>query len=360
MLRREELLDPNSCLSKAQDDEMVFVILGRDPVAAPTIDYWVKARIAMGLNAENDPQMLAATTCADTMEQQSKLFPLLQQTSQLPSYAQMQRSRDGWKLEVEKYAADNQRLRTENEAIRKATEKDVWYWQGDGSDFPASLVCPVVMTADTLRELLAQIPKQPTGCEHCTDPDGNPCYPQTGLAPHQSFAEDGTLLKTVTSNPQHWPDNFTPDEGDPRMGIWSCPKCGCGKPTRRSTIRKDTMRDITTHKVNGLNEALAVTAMDEPGPGGASHLYMINATMGSHVECTIRFQNGPIQERGINGVSGEAILAVLIDRYEDFQAGPYACQENADALTHLQAAMACLHSRTKARIERGVEGTMEK
>lgn len=33
--------------------------------------------------------------------------------------------------------------------------EEVWYWQGDGMDFPESLACPVVMAADTLRKLLA-------------------------------------------------------------------------------------------------------------------------------------------------------------------------------------------------------------
>lgn len=32
----------------------------------------------------------------------------------------------------------------------------VWRWQGDGSDAPKSLACPVVMRADTLREMLAR------------------------------------------------------------------------------------------------------------------------------------------------------------------------------------------------------------
>ncbi|MCU1054152.1 hypothetical protein JAK47_06335 [Stenotrophomonas maltophilia] len=32
---------------------------------------------------------------------------------------------------------------------------EVWHWQGDGHDFPESLVCPVIMSAETLRTLLA-------------------------------------------------------------------------------------------------------------------------------------------------------------------------------------------------------------
>ena len=34
---------------------------------------------------------------------------------------------------------------------------DCWLWQGDGYDYPDSLVCPVVMSADTLRGLLGMI-----------------------------------------------------------------------------------------------------------------------------------------------------------------------------------------------------------
>lgn len=33
--------------------------------------------------------------------------------------------------------------------------EEVWYWQGDGHDFPESIACPVVMSADTLRGMLA-------------------------------------------------------------------------------------------------------------------------------------------------------------------------------------------------------------
>ena len=33
---------------------------------------------------------------------------------------------------------------------------DVWFWQGDGQDHPESLSCPVVMSADTLRAMLAR------------------------------------------------------------------------------------------------------------------------------------------------------------------------------------------------------------
>jgi len=75
----------------------------------------------------------------------------------------------------------------------------------------------------------------------------------------------------------------------------------------------------------------------------------------------ISFQNGPLQETGYpNGVSNEALLAVIEDRLLGFQSGEYACQENALALRKLQEAMMWLHQRTRDRIARGVEGTNEK
>jgi hypothetical protein len=124
------------------------------------------------------------------------------------------------------------------------------------------------------------------------------------------------------------------------------------------------MREITMHKTNELNEAIRVVAYDEPGPGGANHHYRFlverrNAhghDVASFQE--IFFQNGPIKESGPNGISNEALLAVVMDRLAAFQAGDYACPENAAALSALDAAMGYLKDRTAKRTARGVEGTM--
>ncbi|WP_281932161.1 hypothetical protein [Roseibium album] len=131
------------------------------------------------------------------------------------------------------------------------------------------------------------------------------------------------------------------------------------------------MRTISDHKVNPANDTLTISVLDEPGAGGASHLYHIegfnsqsNASdpwtkpHGAPAEhSTILFQNGPINEVGINGVTQEVLLAIVIDRLRSFQAGPYSCRENALALTKIEEAQHWLLSRTRARMERGVEGT---
>lgn len=118
------------------------------------------------------------------------------------------------------------------------------------------------------------------------------------------------------------------------------------------------MREIHTHKVNDCNSNLQIVVLDEPGHGGACHKYGINMMPGD--SCSgpiISFQNGPIKEVGTNGVTHEALLAILIDRLQHFQKGEYSCRENAIALTHLEEAVMWLQKRTRDRLARGVEGT---
>lgn len=116
------------------------------------------------------------------------------------------------------------------------------------------------------------------------------------------------------------------------------------------------MREITSHKVNPANDKLAITVTDEPGAGEANHEYAVTGfdAGGTH---HVRFQNGPIAEHGVNGITQEVLLAIVIDRLQSFQAGPFACRENALALTKLEEAQHWLFSRTLARMQRGVEGT---
>lgn len=120
------------------------------------------------------------------------------------------------------------------------------------------------------------------------------------------------------------------------------------------------MRELTSHRVNGLNEALTILVTDEPGQGNACHRYEILFGPDHNRVCHIEFQNGPIQEGGVNGTSNEALLAIVEDRLLGFQSGEYACRENAVALTKLQEAMMWLQKRTLDRVKRGVEGTNQK
>lgn len=68
MRKRDELNDPTSCLSRARDDEMVFVLLARDADAPGTIRDWIRRRIVRGKNRPGDPLMVDAEEVARTME----------------------------------------------------------------------------------------------------------------------------------------------------------------------------------------------------------------------------------------------------------------------------------------------------
>lgn len=73
----------------------------------------------------------------------------------------------------------------------------------------------------------------------------------------------------------------------------------------------------------------------------------------------IIFQHGNPNEVGVNGCGIEDVINVLVDRLLDFQGRDLACEENAQALYHLEMARESLLLRRKRREEQGVLGTRE-
>ena len=121
------------------------------------------------------------------------------------------------------------------------------------------------------------------------------------------------------------------------------------------------MRTLTDHIVSGDQAVqLSIAVLDEPGAGGACHEYQISWQGPNCDGINVHFQEGPIKENGVNGITQEALLAIVIDRLRSFQGGPFSCRENAIALTHIEEALMWLQRRTVARIARGVEGTNQK
>ena len=129
-------------------------------------------------------------------------------------------------------------------------------------------------------------------------------------------------------------------------------------------------REITSHIVNAANDKLKIEVTDEPGSGGAYHRYHVTGFCAEKhpardlfddvEQLVVLFQNGPINEAGVNGITQEVLLAIVQDRLECFQAGPYATEENGKALEAIKEAQHWLHYRTLKRIARGVEGTHAK
>lgn len=124
----------------------------------------------------------------------------------------------------------------------------------------------------------------------------------------------------------------------------------------------------TIQKRENLN---VVYRTGEPGPGGAYHDYDIHYAdpnpshpYGPHPEealACIEFQRGPRKDPDArHGVLDTDLLEIVRDRLKAFQDGPYACRENACALTHIEEALMWMNRRVEDRIERQVLGTMEK
>lgn len=119
------------------------------------------------------------------------------------------------------------------------------------------------------------------------------------------------------------------------------------------------MRNIKDHIINPANDMLSITVLDEPGQGGANHLYEVTGYtgQGGRQSTLVEFQNGPINEVGVNGLTQEVLLAIVADRLRSFQSGPFTCRENSLALDRVEEALHWLQQRTIARMRRGVEGT---
>lgn len=131
--------------------------------------------------------------------------------------------------------------------------------------------------------------------------------------------------------------------------------------TEGLTVQREYPREVTGHEVNDANKAIVIRA-DERTVGNASHHYLMNYTYHGIAgqqsdQQAVSFQEGPIKEVGVNGVTNEALLAIVRDRLQGFQAGPFACRENALALTKIEEALHWLLHRTRERQSRGVEGT---
>lgn len=106
------------------------------------------------------------------------------------------------------------------------------------------------------------------------------------------------------------------------------------------------------------NAPTNVAALDDrdPNAGGACHNYGIQFGGPTDV-CRIQFQHGA---RGLTtsvaGVFDDDLLAIVEDRLTAFQAGPFACVENADALSAVRSAREALGVRVARRVAQGVLG----
>ncbi len=105
-----------------------------------------------------------------------------------------------------------------------------------------------------------------------------------------------------------------------------------------------------------LGKFEAENKLDENGnPSGGSV---------SGVGLSISWQDGPLgrdeDRKEPNGAFVETLIAATMQRIRFYQTasdGKFACQENSEAIEHLERAAVALNKRTESREKRGVEGT---
>ncbi len=85
--------------------------------------------------------------------------------------------------------------------------------------------------------------------------------------------------------------------------------------------------------------------------------YTPEAKAGRTEFINITFQEGPINEVGVNGAHIEDVVDLIIARLRGFNDNSDTrCRENSLAITDLESANNWLLRRTMARVDQGVEG----
>lgn len=101
--------------------------------------------------------------------------------------------------------------------------------------------------------------------------------------------------------------------------------------------------------------------LDEKGPGGGYHRYLVENGRTGHLLADIVFQKGPRKDpKSIQGVLDTDLLEIVRHRMKAFCEGDMADENTKNALYCIEGALGFLRRRTEDRKKRGVLGTMEK
>ena len=122
-------------------------------------------------------------------------------------------------------------------------------------------------------------------------------------------------------------------------------------------------RELFDHKVNRFNrECIDVLTADKRASDNAHHAYIISARAFEMpkdaepvVSVYLQFQNGGLNV-GANGITDQALIAVILDRLRSFNDGQFRCRENSIIITKLEEALLWMEKRGNDRARRGVEG----
>ena len=101
------------------------------------------------------------------------------------------------------------------------------------------------------------------------------------------------------------------------------------------------------HKIHTDHHGVIVKSLNK------GHTYEVDV---AGQKTRLEFQTGSIERNGLNGMTTEALLAILIHRTK-FLNVAVPCDENDRAIRHMEDALANLEVRSTRRITRGVDGT---
>ena len=108
---------------------------------------------------------------------------------------------------------------------------------------------------------------------------------------------------------------------------------------------------IDTHHVEGYGYNINIKAVPVERYGLPSYTYQLtkdytDKSWYQYIK-ELSFQVGDPKVYGVNGVTNEALLAIMIHRLQGFQNNSSTnCSENQEAINHMELAMEALHSRT--------------
>lgn len=109
---------------------------------------------------------------------------------------------------------------------------------------------------------------------------------------------------------------------------------------------------------NGLRVSCLDDRMDDEGCACWGYEYEVSGSGHGPLFTRLEFQRGPVPEKGVNGLTNEAVIAVVIHRLGVLNE-KLPCEQNELAIGNLRTALAVLESRTADRVARGVEGKEE-
>ena len=108
---------------------------------------------------------------------------------------------------------------------------------------------------------------------------------------------------------------------------------------------------VDSHHVKGYAFNIEIKAVPVERYGIPTHTYSLTKEYvgkpGYQFIKDLNFQTGDPGVYGVNGVTNEALLAIMIHRLQGFQNNSSTnCSENQEAINHMELAMEALYSRT--------------